>query len=419
MRLSHALLGLVSFSALSIPGAIAQGLLVCRHSPARVELFNANDGSLIDASFIDVDGLVGLGGGSTNIWDVIRAPNGELFVTNYSARVIHRFSADGSMYLGDLPTTAGQAAGLDIDGGTLAIASVGGPGGVYGYDIASMVETQVSPTAGNWDVTAVGGQWLAGRTNGTVVSIDPATGVETLWSDPTGFCEQIVELASGQVLVANYSLQGYTVHDATGAILQTYTPTGVGNIRGVAPLANGNVMLSGVSGLHVFNPSSGTVVQVDSGASAFIFGDGVGGGFGTNFCSANANSTGSVGGLSAIGSTLVSTNDVTLQVSDLPLFVFGFFIASRTQGFVQNPGGSTGNLCLGGAIGRYVGPGQIQQTNGQGMFSLSIDLANVPQPLGFVAVQPGETWSFQAWHRDSAAGQATSNFTTGLEVTFL
>ena len=75
-------------------------------------------------------------------------------------------------------------------------------------------------------------------------------------------------------------------------------------------------------------------------------------------------------------------------------------------------------LCLGGAIGRYVGPGQIQNSGSAGAISLAIDNTQVPQPTGFVTIAAGETWSFQAWHRDAVAGSATSNFTAGYEITF-
>lgn len=30
----------------------------------------------------------------------------------------------------------------------------------------------------------------------------------------------------------------------------------------------------------------------------------------------------------------------------------------------------------------------------------------------------GETWHFQAWHRDSGSMGGTSNFTNGLEIVF-
>jgi hypothetical protein len=53
-----------------------------------------------------------------------------------------------------------------------------------------------------------------------------------------------------------------------------------------------------------------------------------------------------------------------------------------------------------------------------GEISLALDLSQQPTPTGLVQVQPGETWNFQAWFRDSVGGQVTSNFTDGLEVTF-
>jgi hypothetical protein len=50
-----------------------------------------------------------------------------------------------------------------------------------------------------------------------------------------------------------------------------------------------------------------------------------------------------------------------------------------TQGNVPQPG-SLGVLCLGGSIGRYVGPGQIQNTGGTGAFCLLLDLTQTPTP---------------------------------------
>ncbi|MEM6672036.1 MAG: hypothetical protein AAF726_04290 [Planctomycetota bacterium] len=140
---------------------------------------------------------------------------------------------------------------------------------------------------------------------------------------------------------------------------------------------------------------------------------------GTNYCTAVPNSTGTTGVIAAIGSAMASDNDVTLIATDLPINAFGFFLASQVQGFVTNPGGSAGNLCLAGSIGRYVGPGQIQTTGLEGEFSLVIDLTNVPQPTGPVSVMAGENWNFQAWHRDSVGGSATSNFTDATSVDFL
>ncbi|QDV08683.1 hypothetical protein Poly30_42360 [Planctomycetes bacterium Poly30] len=150
-----------------------------------------------------------------------------------------------------------------------------------------------------------------------------------------------------------------------------------------------------------------------------VAGAGMGmGGIGSAYCMANPNSTGSASSIIATGSNVVANNDVTLEVTGLPTNAFGFFIVSDTQGFVMNPAGSSGNLCVLGAIGRYVGPGQIQNSGATDMISLAIDLTMIPTPTGFVTTSPGDTWNFQLWHRDSNMGTATSNFSNGTSVTF-
>lgn len=140
---------------------------------------------------------------------------------------------------------------------------------------------------------------------------------------------------------------------------------------------------------------------------------------GTNFCMANPNSTGVAASLGATGSAVVASNNLTLVASDLPQDAFGFFITSTTQGFLPVPGGSQGNLCLGGAIGRFVAPGQVSNSGMLGEISLVIDNTQTPTPIGFVAIASGQTWNFQCWHRDAVGGSATTNFTDGLSVLFL
>ncbi|WP_419190622.1 LamG-like jellyroll fold domain-containing protein [Saltatorellus ferox] len=145
----------------------------------------------------------------------------------------------------------------------------------------------------------------------------------------------------------------------------------------------------------------------------------VGGALGANYCGpAPLNSTGASGRMLAAGSSITTNNNVTLTAHDLPRFSFGFFITSRMQGFAAGPGGSQGNLCLGGAIGRYVASGQIMNSGSNGAIDLGINLSQTPQPNGLVQVLPGETWNFQCWFRDSVGGAATSNFTDGLSIGF-
>lgn len=138
--------------------------------------------------------------------------------------------------------------------------------------------------------------------------------------------------------------------------------------------------------------------------------------FGTNYCGpAVVNSSGMSGTLSGAGSTSVADNNVTLTASGLPTNQFGFMVTSLTQGFIVGPGGSQGNLCLGGAIGRF--NNMIMNSGAGGTYSIVLDLNAVPQPSGPVAVMAGETFNFQAWFRDNNPSN-TSNFTDGLSITF-
>jgi hypothetical protein len=186
---------------------------------------------------------------------------------------------------------------------------------------------------------------------------------------------------------------------------------------------------------QVFSDANLTLTTGDSRSAAFTTGGtffssralvgelhyvlGSGGGIGTSYCGPGVvNSTGNPGEISGAGSLVVANNNLTLQASSLPNNAFGYFLTSQTQGLVPQPGGSLGVLCLGGNIGRYVGPGQIQNSGGTGSFGLLLDLTQTPTPTGFVSVAPGETWNFQVWHRDSVGGAAVSNFTDGLSATF-
>jgi hypothetical protein len=140
------------------------------------------------------------------------------------------------------------------------------------------------------------------------------------------------------------------------------------------------------------------------------------GGVGTLYCSpATVNSTGSSARISAQGSPVAATNNLTLSADRLPLNSFGYFLNSDVQGNMPNPGGSQGTLCLGGSVGRFLQ--QVQNSGSTGAISIVVDLANMPQALGPVSVMGGETWNFQAWYRD-ANPSVTSNFTDALSISF-
>lgn len=143
-----------------------------------------------------------------------------------------------------------------------------------------------------------------------------------------------------------------------------------------------------------------------------------GGGSGAlNYCGPNtANSTGLPGIMVADGSAVVSAGDLSLSATQLPAGQTTLFLASRMQGFQANPALSFGNLCLGGNIGRF--NAEVTTSNASGVATLIPNLSAIPEGTGLTAVQPGDTWNFQGWHRDNFFGNPVSNFTDGISVTF-
>ncbi len=140
----------------------------------------------------------------------------------------------------------------------------------------------------------------------------------------------------------------------------------------------------------------------------------------TNYCGSGIpNSSGQSGKMSMSGSFVTADNSFTLHATDLPTGQFGYFLNSMGQGYVPNPGGSQGYLCLGGSapMGRHNRAGEVGFSGASGQISLTLDLNNMPTPSGSSTVMAGEQWNFQCWHRDLNPG-STSNFTDGLWVQF-
>lgn len=135
---------------------------------------------------------------------------------------------------------------------------------------------------------------------------------------------------------------------------------------------------------------------------------------GTLYCSPAVPNSTSFPGVMTAALDICDTTHATLKATQLPPGQFGVFPNSLTQGFVPNPGGSLGTLCLGGSIGRFT---TVQWIESNGEASLEFSFLAIPSGAGFVGVQAGETWKFQFWHRDLAPGPA-SNFTDALSVTF-
>ncbi|MCP3914081.1 MAG: hypothetical protein GY711_00820 [bacterium] len=127
----------------------------------------------------------------------------------------------------------------------------------------------------------------------------------------------------------------------------------------------------------------------------------------------NPNSTGVPATIRAEGQELASAMDVEVIAESVPPGQFGYFFASRTLGFIPNPGGSLGNICVLGNQGRYNNVSQI----GTGpTLNLDVGTINVPtNPAPGEMIMPGDTWYWQCWHRDIGNN---NNFTNVVGVLF-
>lgn len=140
-------------------------------------------------------------------------------------------------------------------------------------------------------------------------------------------------------------------------------------------------------------------------------GAGTCGGPGTAYCTpANANSTGIPGSIAAAGSAVAAANDLTLVASNLPANQLGYFLGGTGQG-VFTPPGSAGPFCLGGAPLSRLRPAGLN-TGANGTLTYRVRLTSVPN---FGAIMSGDTFNFQAWHKEAAGG---SNLSDAISITF-
>ncbi|MEZ6014376.1 MAG: hypothetical protein R3F49_04630 [Planctomycetota bacterium] len=343
------------------------------------------------------------------------------------------------------PTTATPLATYSITGhealfGGLARDAAGDLYSIDGYndpnsdrtfriDPNSGAGTVVGDTGFNWNFRSVTvnpvDDQLYGWTDNRLYRIDKVTGMGTLAVNVTG-----AGLDQGTAFAISAAGVGYLTDIGNNSLLRVDLTTGAATLLGdlnIGSLWFNDIDFDGAGNLWGVHETGGiyridiaaataTLVHSTPTYSGLAFARG---GIGASYCGpAVANSTGVPAELGANGSAFVAMNSFTLEAEHLPLSTFGFFLASRTMGLTANPGGSQGILCLGGAIGRFIGPGQIQSSGATGHIELSPSLAALPTPNGLVPAVAGDTWHFQAWYRDSVQGAATSNFTDGLTVTW-
>lgn len=127
--------------------------------------------------------------------------------------------------------------------------------------------------------------------------------------------------------------------------------------------------------------------------------------FAGSHCASLPNSTGSAAVIGTSGSPSLSANDFRLHAGPVPNQTGLFFFGPSAQ---QVPFGN-GLLCVTGGLSRL--PAGLAQN---GIHEHSVNYSQSPATL----LQPGTTWSFQAWYRDSAAGGSFFNTSDAVRVTF-
>ena len=132
------------------------------------------------------------------------------------------------------------------------------------------------------------------------------------------------------------------------------------------------------------------------------------------------NSRGYTALLYANGNTdqTLGSYSLNLSANQMPLGQFGFFLASTDSAPGFTPMGSQGQLCLGGSILRI--NASAAAVSPEGTLQWEVNVNNVDEVSALPnmdMILPGQTWHFQAWHRDMNPG-STSNTSDMAAITF-
>ncbi|MEM8709415.1 MAG: hypothetical protein AAGG01_00570 [Planctomycetota bacterium] len=257
--------------------------------------------------------------------------------------------------------------------------------------LRTITSTDVGDTFG-WDVTVVGDQDADG-------SVDLAIGAPEFRASPAQVGR--VEIHS----LVDSRMLGDVISDREGGAFGNV----IVRLDDVRPNGFDEILMAGNGNVSFGGSRIGRIAVYDGP----IGGDCVDS---VPFCGQTVpNSVGALATLTQIGDANLPGSNFRLFGNDLPVGSTALLLTSLDTGFVANPGGSFGNLCLGGAVGRF--QSIIGQVGPSGRIVFRPDLSQMPTPTGFVAATPVDVWHFQAWYRDvDASGAAGSHFTSALSV---
>lgn len=249
----------------------------------KVLLFDAFDGHLLNAAFID------LAPATPNTPINALVVGNEIWVSDQVSDNVSRWSLDGTTFLGAIGGAGGgmdNVRGIEWVGDTVYVSNAGTGNGAPGEAVVTISTTTNSVTGSfpvgddssgdPFDVLAFGGNLLVNDIDGQDIELHNTAGA---WlstfhnSDGTtgiDFPEQMALTSRGTILVAGFSTPiGIYEYAADGTQLNYYA-VGSGN-RGVIELGNGNILYSTSSGVFSLDPSTGGVTTILSGVSGRYF----------------------------------------------------------------------------------------------------------------------------------------------------
>lgn len=257
---------LVVVAALGMWGSAASAQMMIPDSGAgdRIMLFNAFDGSLIDADWLTDQNAQGWAFNTPKEATVV---GGELWVADQLEDAIHRFDLDRN-FIASIETGAGgrpldNLRSLGWDGSTVYVVNAGGAIGnaVVKYDASGGEAGFFAVNGSSFDAERFGDDILVSNTSTESVQRYSQGGVFINdFATDLGFAEQVVVRPDGSVIVSDaidpVDKKGVYHYEADGSLRAFVGVQEIGNptLRGADLLGNGSYILSASNGIFTATP---------------------------------------------------------------------------------------------------------------------------------------------------------------------
>jgi hypothetical protein len=257
-------------------------LLIPESTNDRVMAFDPVTGDLLDPDYIpaDPDNL------STPICAIVGFDPGTILVSDQLDDVVQAYDRATGAYLGVFAPAGGpntsildNIRGIAISSAGTLLVTVGGganddavaefdsTGAYLGNFVANGAGGLDSP----FDVYERTGDFLVGGiTSDAIHRYDSGGSFIADLAPMNTFAEQVIDIANGNVLVANFSgtQEGIVELDSSGGLIGIYDPASLGGYRGVWELGNGNLLCTNGGGVHEIDRSGNLIETKISGVSA-------------------------------------------------------------------------------------------------------------------------------------------------------